>query len=62
MRKMLHKISIASMVIGFTLMFGTMGSVEIDTMTIGEMLKYWAVGIVMILGGWKCSTLVKTTE
>lgn len=59
LRKVLHKISVISMIAGGVLIYGTMGSLEIDAITFGEMFKYWAVGFAMLLAGWKCSKLLK---
>lgn len=58
LRKVLHKVSVISMITGGVLIYGTMGSLEIDMMTLGEMFKYWIVGFAMLLGGWKCSKLL----
>ena len=63
LRNVLHKISIASMLIGGVLICGSMESVNIDMLTFAEMFKYyWSVGIPMVIGGGICFTLVKTIE
>ena len=61
-RKVLHKVSIMSMIAGGVLLYGTGGSLDIDAITFGELFKYWAVGITMLIGGWKCLALTKRTE
>lgn len=52
MRNRIHNIKKfilkALITIGVILIVGTMGSVEIYTMSFGEMFRYWIVSIVMI--------------
>lgn len=59
LRKVLHKVSIISMIAGGVLLYGTASSLDIDAITFGEMFKYWMVGFAMLLGGWKCSKLTR---